>query len=177
MDLFGAGNLLVDNNNTGLLELRGNINRINSSFIQQRATGGTAGASGATAGVKIGSSGVSGSLISVTPGATTTPYALNTSFAVTITGAGVLTPAIGNAFTNGAGAITSISLLTLGSGYINGNIYNVTGGTGAATVTAIANTGVNAVLIAGTNTGGASIQFQGSEIGRVTNILKYCFRG
>ncbi|NBY00692.1 MAG: hypothetical protein EBQ87_01725, partial [Planctomycetes bacterium] len=88
MNLSGTANLQIDNNNTGILELRGSITNVNSQFLQQRATGGTAGASGAVAGVKIGTS-----------------------------------------------------------------------------------SGVGAVSIAGTNTGGTSIQFQGSEIGRVTKIL------
>ena len=54
MNLSGSANLQTDNNNSGILELRGSITNVNSQFLQQRASGGTAGASGAVAGVKIG---------------------------------------------------------------------------------------------------------------------------
>jgi len=60
-----------------------------------------------------------------------------TSFPVTLTGAGVTTVANGTAYTVG-GVITSVTLTTVGFGYVNGNTYTVAGGTSTTQATVVA---------------------------------------
>jgi hypothetical protein len=135
MNLSSSANLQTDNNNSGILELRGSITNVNSQFLQQRASGGTAGASGAVAGVKIGTS----------SGAT----------AVSITGTN----------TGGAsiqfqgseiGRVTNIvSVVSGGSGYQVGDLLSISGvsavGTVAATVTVAQVAGGSITLLSAVN--------------------------